>query len=368
MIENSIAVTGALRAIANSSAILKSSFQFQFIIPRKSGARAWLEKTQPSSIHEWKMIEIRRNFVSVAFYLPCLIFNSVRLKKFVKENSIELIHVNDLYNLIAPIAAWLGCKVPYVCHVRSMPDGFPKWLFDLWLRIHLRYACKVIVVSEALKDRLPADDKIVCLYDGLNMEADKKDDYSNRSDQFHFLYLSNFIKGKGQDYALEAFKKIHSLLPRWHLRFVGGDMGLEQNRIYLTDLKEKALKYGLEKKITWEGFTDDVGNEYRQADIVINFSESESFSMTTLEASSNGRPVIVTACGGPAEIINDEVTGVIVENRNVEAMANAMLKLASSAELRIKMGLSAKLEIRNKFDLAVTSEKLRYVYTSCLQK
>lgn len=368
VIENSVAVTGALKAIASSAECLKSSFQFQFLIPRNSTARSWLDKMNVTSIYEWKMIEIRKNIVSLFLYVPCLLYNVFRLKRFVKQNGIDLVHVNDLYNLIAPVAVWLGCKVPYVCHVRFMPDGFPKRLFDFWLKIHLRYACKVIVVSEALKNRLPAHDKIVCLYDGITIDQHEVRESVNPKGEFRFLYLGNIIKGKGQDYALKAFKQIQDRLPNWHLRFVGGDMGLERNRQYQNDLKNTARAYNIESKITWTGFTHDVKAEYRQADIVLNFSESESFSMTTLEASSLGRPVIVTACGGPTEIIDHGVTGLIVENRNVDQMAAAMLELALSPAMRTNMSSAAQDLMKKKFDLEVTSHKLGELYATCLKK
>lgn len=100
------------------------------------------------------------------------------------------------------------------------------------------------------------------------------------------------MMGKGQDFALQSFAQVHETLPNWKLRLVGGDMGLKKNRDYIAKLKREAKRLNMERKIEWIAFTEDVELEYKQADIVLNFSESESFSITCLEALYFGRPLI----------------------------------------------------------------------------
>jgi glycosyltransferase involved in cell wall biosynthesis len=182
----------------------------------------------------------------------------------------------------------------------------------------------------------------------------------------HFLYLSNFMKGKGQNFALIAFAKIHHNLPLWKLRFVGGDMGLEKNREYLLNLKQEASHLKISEKIEWVGFAEDVEKEYKQADIVLNFSESESFSITCLEASYFGRPLIATDCGGPAEIIRPEETGLLVPNRKPEEMAIAMLQLALNEVNRERMGLKAREVVTEKFNFQNTTMKLQRLYQAAI--
>ena len=123
----------------------------------------------------------------------------------------------------------------------------------------------------------------------------------------------------------------------------------------------------IDSKIEWVPFTDDVELEYKRADIVLNFSESESFSMTCLEALYFGRPLIATDCGGPAEIIDHLVTGILVPNRNVAAMANAMVELANDVDLRIKMSDRAPIVVREKFGKEQTSDRLQEIYESVLR-
>jgi glycosyltransferase involved in cell wall biosynthesis len=360
IIENSTAVTGAMKAILSATSQLRSSFSFQFIVPKGSTTRA---SYQPEEVHELAMVELSRRAVSLISYVPRLLLNGLYLKRFVKRREVDLIHVNDLYNLIPVVAKLFGCRVPYVCHVRFMPERFPRTLFNFWLRLHLRHAYKLIVVSEALKKRLPHHDKITLIYDGYAFDNHRPTTRTGST----FLYLSNIIPGKGQDHALAAFVNVHRQLPGWKLKFVGGDSGLEKNKQFLEHLKLVAFTAGVSDRVEWHGFTADVVSQYLQADIVLNFSESESFSMASLEALSCGRPLIVTDCGGPAEIVQHEVTGILVPNKDVKAMERAMVRLATDDRLRATMGSNAEVDMRKRFDVALTGKKLEEVYRSCLR-
>lgn len=366
IIENSIAVTGALKAILKSSQDLKSDFDFFFIIPEKSQTKSEIERAG-FAVEQFNMLEIRKNFFSLLLYLPLLIINAVKLRRTVKRLKIDLIHVNDLYNLIAPAATFLGMRISYITHVRFLPNRFPKALFSSWMKIHLKFASRIIAVSQTLKNSLQEHPKIVMIYDGLPMGT-KTPFITGKKSSPTFLYLANFIRGKGQDCALKAFELIHTKIPEWKVRFVGGDMGLPKNREYLQELHRLAGKAGLSEKIEWAGFTDDVETEYRSADIVINFSESESFSMTCAEALYYGTPVIASDSGGPAEIIDHAVTGLLVENKSVSKMSQAMLKLASDPELREAMRQKSTHAIQQKFSPQKTSALLKELYTLSLQK
>jgi glycosyltransferase involved in cell wall biosynthesis len=368
IIDNSIDVTGALKSITRTAFDLKEHFDFHFIIPKRSNGRFWIEGKGLNNIIELPMKEISKRFVSWLLYFPYLLINAVRLQRLVNKKNISLIHVNDLYNLLPVAIKLFGNKTPYICHIRFMPDRFPRWLFNGWLSIHLRYAESIIAVSENVRKQLPSHHKIMWIPNELPVEERYPElvTLPNNKIKYTFLYLSHYITGKGQNFALDAFAKISPEFPKWKLRFVGGDMGLNKNTRYKRQLMAKSDALGITNRIEWAGFTEEVEWEYKQADVVLNFSESESFSITCLEALFFGRPVIATACGGPEEIIDHGVTGLIVPNRNVDAMAAAMKRMAEQSALREKMGLLAREQVRAKFSVANTSLKLKEVYDRIL--
>jgi glycosyltransferase involved in cell wall biosynthesis len=368
IIENSVDVTGALKSITRTAYDLKKHFDFQFVIPTGSHGRSWIEGKGFTDIHELPMKEISRRFSSLALYIPLLVLNNFRLRKILKQERIELIHVNDLYNLLPVVYSAPRGRIPYVCHIRFLPNKFPKVLFDFWLKLHLRYAKKIITVSHAVMKQLPNHPKITVIPNELPVEEHHPEKFEPEIGKttLIFLYLSNFIDGKGQNFALEAFSKIHKELPDWKLRFVGGDMGLKKNEAYRKSLQESARELGFFEKTEWIGFTEEVEREYKDADIVVNFSESESFSITCLEALYFGIPLIAPDCGGPSEIIDHQESGLLVENRNVASMAKAMLLLAQDKELRLRFSVEGMKRSSEKFSLEKTSNRLRDIYNSTL--
>lgn len=369
VIENSIGVTGALKSITQAAFDSKNDFEFQFLIPQKSEGRAWIEGMGHNDIYEFPMRELSRNLSCILLYIPYLILNAVRLNRLIKKNSISIIHSNDIYNLLPVVIRLLGNKTPYICHIRFLPDRFPVWLFTFWFKLHSHYSYRIIAVSKSVADQLPERHKVTVIYDELPDERyhEPINQKKNRTDSI-FLYVSNFMKGKGQDFAIEAFSKIHNRLPNWKLRFVGGDMGLKKNSKYRELLKKRAIELGIHNKTEWVGFTKEIELEYKQADIVLNFSESESFSMTCLEALSFGRPLIATDCGGPSEILDGGKVGILVPNRNIGVMANSMEGLARNATERERMGASARQVVTERFSKENTSMKLKGVYISALGK
>ena len=369
VIENSIDVTGALKSITRTAFDLRSFFDFEFIIPKNSKGRFWIEDKGFNKIRELPLRELSRRFSSLILYIPFLLANAIRLNRMVKQKGISIMHVNDLYNLLPVVIRLLGNSTPYICHIRFLPDRFPAWLFNFWLRLHFRFAERIVVVSKSVERMLPPHPKITVIHNELPVEEIHPERLANSGNKHYtFLYISNFMIGKGQDFALQSFAHIHETVPEWKLRFVGGDMGLKKNRDYVNRLKHRAEELKIARKIEWVEFTKDVEREYKQADIVLNFSESESFSITCLEALYYGRPLIATDCGGPAEIIDHKITGILVPNRNGEAMAEAMKELAMMPKQREEMGLAARDSVRDKFSVEKTSVRLKEIYEQVLKQ
>lgn len=367
IIENSIHVTGALKSITRTAFDLKQYFDFHFILPKNSRGRTWIENKGFHSVHELPLMEINRRLTSLVFYLPMLMMNTYRLRQILKRLPVNLIHNNDLYNLIPVMLSILGPKIPYVCHIRFLPDRFPKLLLNAWLCMHFFYSKKIVAVSQSVVKQLPVNPLVALIHNELPVEERYSDFIMPDQSIRFFLYLSNFIQGKGQEHALEAFALIQTELPDWKLRFVGGDMGLKKNMEYRERLLKLAKKLGILEKTEWKGFTDNVELEYKSADIVLNFSESESFSITCVEANFFGSPVIATDCGGPSEIIVHGKTGLLVPNRSIIDMAQAMNKLAKNDELRKKMAFQAREEVRKKFSTEKTSLKMKQVYDEIIR-
>jgi glycosyltransferase involved in cell wall biosynthesis len=369
IIENSVDMTGALKSIVLTANDLKDFYDFKFVIPQGSRCKQWLTEKGFSSIRELPMKEINKSFFSAALYIPYLLLNTFRLRKIVLQENISIVHVNDVYNLLPAILHLFGSKVSYVSHIRFLPNKFPSWILNFWMMLHFRYASKVVAVSNSVLNMLPPHPKLTLIYDGVptGEKYPQPTEPVQQKTNFTFLYLSNFMEGKGHDYAIEAFATIRQELPGWKLRFVGSDMGLKKNELYRENLKEKSKALDVAEKTEWHGFTEDVETEYKHADVVLNFSESESFSITCVEALYYGRPLIATDCGGPGEIIDRGITGILVPNKNKMEMAKAMKKMAVEMDRGKEMGMAGRIAVRKKFSVDNTSFRLGEIYKQILK-
>lgn len=362
IIENSTAVTGALQSILRSSQGLVDEYDFFFLLPKNSAATS-LVRQAGFEVHELQMKELRKNILSFLNYLPILFYNTYLLARLLKKLKIDVINVNDFYNLLPSCYKFFGGKTPYISYVRFLPSRFPKPLVSFWCGLHDRFASSVIAVSEAVLKELPIRNNVVVI--GNELPAENVSFTPSASK--YILYPANYIRGKGQEYALESFAIIHKKHPEWKLKFVGGDMGLQKNKEFKRDLIKQANRLQLEKQVEWHDFSGKISDEYLSASFVLNFSASESFSMTCLEGMYYGRPVIATKSGGPAEIIDQNQSGILVELEDVTGMANAIDYLISHPQKRDVMAQRAFKSVREKFSYENTIGKLRKIYRNALK-
>lgn len=361
IVENSVHITGALKSVCRTAYDLRDSFDFVFVIPKGSKGRSWIEDKGFSKIYELPLLEISKRPKSLLLYVPMLLKNSRALASIARRERIDLVHVNDLYNLVLPTARLFGLRAPYVCHVRFLPEKFPPILFNFWIDTHLRFSKKIVAVSKYLAKHLPVAPAITVIYNELPVEERYPLGLPKLPNPT-ILYLSNVIKGKGHQFAIETFARIHESFPDWRLRFVGGDMGLAKNAQYRRDLQRLCEERGIASKTEWVDFTEDVEREYRQAELVLNFSESESFSITCLEALFFGCPIVATDSGGPAEIIDDNVTGFLVPRGDLNSMEKCVRSLMSDKEQRKRFASEGMRVVRARFSVENTSFRLKAVY------
>jgi glycosyltransferase involved in cell wall biosynthesis len=365
IVDNSQDVTGALKAILAYAEYAKNDFHFYFFLPKGSKAKNRVHQAG-FEVFEFPFLEISKNWKNLAFYLPQLVLNGMKLNKIVNQHKIEIVHINDFYNMVGVVAKMLDGSFKLLTHVRFMPDRFPSMLVKFWMSLNLQYAEAVICVSKAVQALLPNHAKLTVIYDGVIIGSGTARP-KRQSKEIWLLYLANFIPGKGQDIAIDVFKKAYQQNSRLRLRFVGGDLGLEKNIAFRKNLKARVKELSLGKLVEFKGPISDVNREMVLADIALNFSESESFSMTCLEALMNGLPLIASDCGGPAELFEQNISGLLVPNKDIEAMCNAILHLAGDEEKRMKFRLNSVKYVKEKFSPNITFSNLMKIYSEVLR-
>lgn len=351
IIDSSVDFTGAFKAALRQAEILNEQYSFIFIVPTGSNT-ANILKQKGFAVYELPLLEIGRSFKKLLFYIPRLFKNYLQIKNIVSKEQVSIIQVNDFYNLLGATTKFFGYKGRLITYVRLLPASLPKPLFRFWVGVAQKYSNYIVAVSDAVKNQLPASDKTILIYDPVSFTENHPIKIIDKNHtEVKLLYLANFTRGKGQEHAMSAFVNSYKHNPTLRLIFAGGDFGLEKNKAFRQELIATAKANSLDKVTSFHDFVQDVEELIKSADIVLNFSEAESFSMTVAEASFYGLPVIATRCGGPEEIIINGENGLLVDKGAINQMESAILTLAASSSTREKMGLTARLQVRTKFSV-----------------
>ncbi len=169
------------------------------------------------------------------------------------------------------------------------------------------------------------------------------------------LFVGNLIELKGAEYAIRAITFIKE--NKVHLIIAG--TGMLENK-----LKELVKSLELEKKVTFFGLAsfDDMGRLHDISDVFVcspivdSKGFTENLPKTILESMESGLPVVATNVGGLAEVVQDEKTGLLVEQKDAQSIAKAVQRVLGDSALRDKLVENSK-EIVNEFSLEGIEKK-----------
>ena len=157
-----------------------------------------------------------------------------------------------------------------------------------------------------------------------------------------FLYISRLLKDKGADEFLEMAEIIKAKYPKTEFHILGRIEGDYKNRV--EDLANKGI-------VSYFGLTSDVRPYLKRVHCTIMPSYHEGMSNVNLEGAANGRPVITTNVPGCRETVDDGVTGLLVEPRSIQSLADAVERFINLPyEQKVSMGKEGRRKVEREFD------------------
>ena len=345
IVDGSVDVTGALISAAAEARMLSDRISTILVLPK--GHRVPAERTADfSDVRTITIVPLRKTLASLIGYLPGLVIGSIQLRRLICATNCERVQFNDFYlphGSLLRLAGFRGLILTFV-RIDTRRFGIAG---RLWLAGARRSSTDIVAVSRFIQQSLRPRTSSQLVYGETNVDPFLR----SRRDLTRptFLYVGNYIRGKGQEHAIAAFDRIAKFHPSARLRFVGGDMGLAKNIQFKAELQQLAKPLAAANRIEFFGPANDLRDNYATAYAALNFSESESFSRTCLEASAAGLAVIATRCGGPEEIIEHGQTGYLVERGDVEAMAERMAWLLNHPAEAKALGVAGRSLIQHRF-------------------
>lgn len=296
------------------------------------------------------------------------------LRRMVIDERVDLIHAHLLGSNVYGALLALICRKPMIATFHGAVDvaAGERFLKTKFLLIGIG-ASKIVCVSKRLQQELaersplPAH-KVKLIYNGVDPEAYNniptsglKEELGLPEDTVLVVSIGNIRPAKGYEYLVNAAVSLSELNQNIHFVVVG-----HQKEELFNQLQNQITQAPKQPNIHWLGFRQDVASILQQADIFLLPSISEGFSISTVEAMMAGVPVIATRSGGPEEILDNNVSGLLVPIQNSEAIVKAIQKLLWQRE-RESLTDNAKRTAIERFSLQTMLRSYQDIYCNLVK-
>lgn len=306
-------------------------------------------------LRSWRIIPWLAGFLPSAWRMAALI----------RRERADIVHTNTGVIVSSGLAAKLAGR-PHVWHIRDWFQEFgPLW--KPYSRYILATSDKILCVSKAIAGQFPASPKIEIVNNGFDLAEfpplaeDEKAAARARWGIAPGALVAGtvgrikFVR-KGQEFLLQAAGRLRARNTNVTCLLAGGPAPGAEDHVD----RMRLLARELGVRAIFTGELPDARPAYAAMDIfVLPSAQPEPFGGVVMEAMALGLPVIGTAIGGTTEQIAEGETGLLVPPADPERLAEAIIKLAQSRELRARMGNAGRERISKRFSLdAMTSQIL----------
>jgi glycosyltransferase involved in cell wall biosynthesis len=234
---------------------------------------------------------------------------------------------------------------------------------------------RVISVSQFLKRELVEwyhlnPEIVQVIHNGVDLErfnpqvdgSKVREDYSIE-DCPVVAFIGRLAPYKGPQFLLEAIPRVLREIPEVKFIFVGS------SRFETPKIAETMMIPRIRDTVIFTGYVNDeiLPNFYASCDVFCYPSLWEGFGLTPAEAQATGKPVVAFKTCALPEVVQDEVTGLLVRARDSQALAEAIVRLLRNPDLRVKMGRQARHRTENMFSWDKIAQETLGVYEGALE-
>ncbi len=294
--------------------------------------------------------------VGTCAYLP----SPNKMRAYLQKHNIDIVQV---HNQRWPIDAALAAGVP---HIIERTDGTRSCT-----RVNKSGLSLVIASSQGtvplIARYFPAE-QIRLIYNGIDLD---QVDASPRKrlfpeDCFVVGRASRFGRGKNLRMLIEAAAQMKGLLPNLKIVLIGGDSAMPGAERIEDELRKQAAPLG--DTVKFVGIVEDTLPLVKGFDVgtCVSNPNNEGIPNSLIEAMACRKPVISTAVDQVPELVQDEVNGLLIPPGDVDALCDAINRLARDPALRRQLGEAGRRTIEERFSLQRAVEQYAAVYRELL--
>ena len=293
-----------------------------------------------------------------------------QLRRWVRSEGIELLHSNDFHANPYAVRASQSLGIPTVVHLRLT---ITKRQIRNYL---LQQAARIICVSQGtardLEGRSDLSDKIDVVYNGLDFETfgkhavefDFRERIGAKPNDFIMAQVGLISERKQQHLAIEAFNQLALSHPGLRLAIVGTVSPGSDD--YLKRLEKSIRDSPTPERIHFVQFQENVAPVFAGIDLNLLLSNREGFGRVIIEAGCLGKPTVGSRVGGIPEVIEDGETGVLVECKDAETVANAIAVLLRDPAHYNKLAQNVRQFVQKRFSIETHVAQIEKIYQELL--
>jgi len=306
-----------------------------------------LEVKKFGKINVYYLPSLRINLVSSIYRIPPFVLF------FLLERDFDICHVHDFHHFTTLLST-IACRIkgkPIVLSYHGIykSNGILSILTKIYEVLFLKFIINsvryVIVPSEFSKNEIINEFKIpkekiikvpnFISFENLKTRTNFKKKY--KLDKY-ILAVGRFSKEKGFEYLLRSFKLVLEKRKDIKLVVIGG------KRDYIRIIEKLAKNLGIIDNILILSNVSDeeVYSAFKYAEVVVISSIYEPFGIVALEAMYFGKPIVAFKVGGLKEIVKNKVNGILVREKDVKELADAIIRILSDAKMREKISRKNK--------------------------
>jgi glycosyltransferase involved in cell wall biosynthesis len=300
----------------------------------------------------------------------------LNLLKIIKEEQIDIVqsHLLDM-NFYSCIAAKIA-GIPHISTEHGDVNRLPKNInlkTFIKLKVTSILSNKIVFVSEDTKNIFlrishTAKEKVSVIYNGRDFKKyesmiDKKmkrAEIGIPEDAIIIGNVASLVLFKGQTYLLKAAQTVLKIFPNAFFIIIGCGK-LEK------ELKKEADDLGISGNIKFLGFRTDVDELLKIMDIFVLPSTAEGFPLSIIEAMASKRPVIATRVSGNPEIVENGVSGVLIDPANPDILADKIIELINNPALAKEMAACGYKKVKDNFNHELMLKKYERLYSELIK-
>lgn len=247
--------------------------------------------------------------------------------------------------LTGPAAYAVGAPV-VVRHPNQQPLGRSPHFRFLYGRIPAMHVTNAEATRQTLLDSASwlSPEKVRVIYNGVDATPflnAKPLSIGLGEDAVAIGYVGSFEGRKGVVELANAWRTVARALPNAHMLLCGKG-GKEAEMRNLLDGAPR---------VHWLGYRKDVGSVMRSLDMLVLPSHVEGAPNVVLEAMASGPAIVATRVSGTPELVRDGVEAKLIPARDEQALARALIEVASDPELRSRLSAASKIRVSEKFTI-----------------